>query len=442
MASSPDVAPELQQTLDKYYKELVKTIADDQNNPSEYFDPADDDVTKLIKFMQKSSDQAHRYAIYKQTHDLLCEQTDPLLIKKVWELLSNMIDNLSSEEDEELYETLVYVHNVPILVRGEYLTKSYKFHLSLPVDKRLKPCGYCKPYEEECNDPLARLKYNMPDVIDQLDPDFVANALLDSYETKVTTSRYQHFHLMASYILCAEDVKTQTEHYEKVLRPILEHCLASWHVLFFYVTDWEDDGYWAKSNTISMLDIMYNSYHKFVIKEKKMVPTKIFADIQTQLEKGLPAEENYKTLTTWKLITTYVAVLEDQIKETGEIANDIGLKAVPKFSQLCLQYLRKDIGKYNLSMYRIFADCLYNVFNYKEDLKMVYLELLQSLLEDEEFVPGYLVVLNNIPQEYEPGDELGRKVSLIREKIFKNSSVEVKMHYYKKYSDHNVGSIA
>ncbi|KAJ2942786.1 hypothetical protein O0L34_g14973 [Tuta absoluta] len=431
----------LQQTLDKYYKELVKTIDGDPNS-AQHFDPADNDVNKLLKFMKKSSERTLCFAIFKQTHNLLCEQKDPLLIEKIWELLSHMIDNLSSEEDEELYETLVYVRDVPMPVRGKYLTKCYNFALSLPLDKRNKPCGYCNEYEEHCNDLIAELKSQMEEVLDQLDPEFVANALLDSYEKKVTTTNYNHFGLMASNILCARDVESQTERYEKVVRPILEHCLVSWDVLVFYVTDWQDDGYWAKKNAINMLKTMYNSYLNFVVKQKNIVPTKIFADMQAQLEKGLPVEENYKTLTTWKLITSYMTVLEEQIKEARNVENDICLKAVPKFSQLCLQYLRQDIDKYNLSVYRIFSECLNNVFKHKDDMKMVYFELLQYLLKDEEFVPSYLVVLNNIPQEYERGDELGHKVSLIREKIFTNPSVEVKMHYYKKYGDHNVDPIA
>ncbi|KAI5634034.1 hypothetical protein NE865_13203 [Phthorimaea operculella] len=454
MASCPEMTQELQETLDKLYKELVKTI-DGDTKSAEYFDPADDNVTKVIKFLQKSSDPTLRLAIIKQTRNLLSEQTDPLLIQKIWELLSSMIDelshtidDLSSEEDEELYETLVHVQDLPLLVRGKYITKLYEFFIALPVDKRPKPCGFCNEYEEECNDPIAELKYQMEEVIDQLDPEFVANALLDSYEKKLTTSDYMHFHLLASYVLSAEDVKSQTERYEKVVQPILEHCLTSWHVLFFYVTKWNDDGYWAKKNTCKMLEMIYSRYLHYVVQEKNMVPTKIFADIQTQLGKGLSVEENYKTLTTWKLITTYVTVLEEQIKETGEITNDICFKAVPKFSQLCLQYLRKDIDKYNLSAYSTFADCLYNVFKsntiiysafkYKKDMKMVHLKLLDSLLEDEEFVPSYLVVLESIPQEYEQGGELGRKLTNIREKIFKNPSDEVKLHYYKKY---NVGSI-
>ncbi|KAJ2947166.1 hypothetical protein O0L34_g16523 [Tuta absoluta] len=365
---------------------------------------------------KKAKNVSIRAVLFEQTYQLLCKQKNPSMIEEIWGLLSIFIDNLSTEENKIIYDTLTKVDKVPMLVRGKFFMKSFTFLKSLPT-------------KANCGNAIDSLVYQMEDLLDQLDSDFVANVLLESLDKKFTTTRYPYRDLMAAYLLHASDVDSQLARYKKVVLPVLERSFALWDVKV-------NDDYWARNNVIDLLKMISENVKKYVFEKKMVFPTKIFTDIQEQLEKRLPVEANYLTQTTWKLIATYMKLLEehkDMLSSTTEY-KQIYLKALPKFSEICLDFMREDMKKYFTSIYWLFAECLCHAF--KDVDELVYLECLHLILKDESFVPSYLVAIKNIPHNYYCEDESKKKISILREKIFSNPSMEVKWHYYKKFTRH------
>ncbi|KAJ2947165.1 hypothetical protein O0L34_g16523 [Tuta absoluta] len=405
--------------------------------------------TVFNNIWKNSKNASIRVVLFTQTYDLLCRQTNPKMVQEIWELLSMFIDNLSTDESKKIYETLSKdFKEVPMLVQGKFFMKSFKFLKSAPPQKLT-----------ECLNDVNDLIEKMTDIIEDLEPEFVENVLLECEDKIFTTNCIRHSELMAAYLLCAKDADTQLHRYRKVLLPVFKRAFMSW------------DECNIAGHVKELLKQISMYFQKFTFEKRMVFPTKLFWDIHLELVNKLPVEKQYQLQTTWRLLATYVRLLEQQKntldaieinfeeidEETKKKAdpnqyyfnpksekqwNPIYLKAIPEFTKICLAYLQEDISKYFPSIYEMFAsslECAFANIN-----TTVYLECLETLLVDEKFLPSYMVVLINTPTTFY-GDECDdyeefyeKNINRIRKKLFSNSCPEIKFNYFRKYYRHDV----
>uniref|UniRef100_A0A1E1WBR8 Uncharacterized protein n=1 Tax=Pectinophora gossypiella TaxID=13191 RepID=A0A1E1WBR8_PECGO len=387
-----------------------------------------------------SKNSSIRAVLFEQTYNLLCREKNATMINEIWELLNIFIENISTEENKKIYELLGKVDNVPIGVRGKFIMKGFKFLKSLPS-------------KANCESIINNIIYKMPSVMEHLDPGFVSELLMDSLDEKFSKQGYELKEIMATYLLCAKDVESQTERFNKILLPLLERSFA--RCKDYKKTDdkKEEVPKWIGENIRYLLEEISGQFQKFVFEKKMVFPSKLFTDILNLLEKSLPVEVNYTVLRYWKLTTTYVSLLEEHkallstINEEAKSLttygyyyarhenkwNEVYIKVIPDFSDICLQYLKEDIQKYFSSIYLLFGDALNRTFENIHPLVRVH--LFKHILKDGEFIQSYLLVLENLPEHYYEKDEESEVAAEIRKMISSHPSTEIRIHYYRKYQD-------
>lgn len=169
------------------------------------------------------------------------------------------------------------------------------------------------------------------------------------------------------------------------------------------------------------------------LKEKKLsfpIPAKVFAEILSKIENDLSVSENYDIFTSWKIVTTYVTLLNELIcHETDNDCQYNDMRLFPSFGVAVTRHLKEDSDEYSPVVHHRFATAFEKALSMLRihDDKMK-LEILRHMLNDDDFVPAYLVVSKIMPKD--PQDETKHLQTEILQKLKINPSPVVQVHFH------------
>lgn len=390
----------------------------------------------FFKVWTNTNNSTIRTVLFMHTFDLMCKVKNPKIEKELWELLSMFIENLSTEENKEIYKKLGRVKDVPITIQSKFFMKSYEFLTSLPE-------------KANCENIVTQLLLSAPDIIDILDEDFVVNKMLSPLDEKFCKLHTEIIGLLASFVLCGKTEESQLQRYNRVLVPAMEHAFQMWN-------DVIKGEYYIKYNFNKLLKTLIWKFRVFVNLCKIPIPAKLFTEIKNKMEEKMPLLESYTVFTSWKLITEYVKLIDEHKSifkefETAKISNQdygsgwmseeiesvwkkIHFKVSPTLGPIIVKCLKEDTEKYFPSICWLFTDAFHKMFDdlsYPRDVFI--LETLKHMLNDEDFISSYLVVCNEIPKFC--NEDLRKIRAPMRKKILSHPSKEVQIHYHRAFGD-------
>lgn len=384
-----------------------------------------EDLKEIFSIIWKNTKNATiRSIIFIYTFNILCHQKEDANIELCAELLEMFIDALTSDEDKKIYELFNKIEKISITVRAKVLMKSYKLF------KRLVLVTTKNNKSKDFKSIIHTLEQSSRDIMHLIPSEF-ATELVKNYidESFFTQDEYLHegygmVNVISAYILSAKDTETQLERYEKILKPLIQRCLTSWNEM-------HEDNYFIRNKLQCLLSTLRMDLKEYMENINYEITHNLFSNIQTEI-KSLSVPENYILLTTWNLTVELTNLLAKI-----DINNDwdeMCTKCAADFGKICLKYLKTDVETHFPCIYTIFVKALTkvteNIFNEKEKL-----QIYESMLDDKEFIQAYLGVITILPLTNNVNENLQSNVNVIMKILSTHPSVEVKMHYYYRFSD-------
>nr|XP_013189613.1 unnamed protein product [Amyelois transitella] len=282
-----------------------------------------------------------RAVIFKLTFTLLSKETDTGKVNQLWDFLKTIIDNLSFEEDSNVYELLGEAEDIPVTVRAQFVEKSYiilkKILQSKSVDDR-------KHIENIIKSNLMAAEK----IMDQICPNFMTKLLLEYIEELNVMSTEKILHknmkikLLAKFLLVSNTEGEQIEKFNAVCKPFIKCSQMSCH-----------------KTLIPRLQLFLRQNLVNVIEAGMVFPDVMFSQLHTESSAILSIAENYIILTEMKLYTALFKILKDT--EKGDLNKMIN-QAACEFGITCVNYLREDIDKHFPLIHSLFAKALNNVY--------------------------------------------------------------------------------
>ncbi|XP_038212436.1 uncharacterized protein LOC119832758 isoform X2 [Zerene cesonia] len=346
-------------------------------------------LTSVWKSTRNSSIRA---TVFRSAFNLLCRETNVTYIESIWSVLNVFIENLTADDNKNIFVTLSHVDKVPIQVRPAFCMKSYMFLKKLPEKSNVEYI-------------IRQLITNTKDIIELMDADFMTEMLMESYEDKFSLTFSQYFmNVLSAFLVSSQSEQSQIRRFEQMLLPLLENADAIW--------SFEKDNM-RKANVGHLFNRLCSDIGNIVIKKKMPMPVKLFSLILNKLEEKLPLDENYVLITNKKLALQLITILETFMKnytdnDTESIQSykeetkgpeintkaDIYVQAIRKFSDICLQYLIEDVQHYGTSIIIAYSKALNEIFeNFSFCDISLKIELCNAILDSTERKEGYMLVL-------------------------------------------------
>ncbi|KAH9631168.1 hypothetical protein HF086_006746 [Spodoptera exigua] len=397
-----------------------------------------DMIDIVSKIWNTTKNPSIRSIIFLRTYKKLCNIKNECKEKCLWKLLSLFLDDKSFEKSRCIYRKLIHVDDIPVSVQGDFFMKSYNILSSLSdsIDKD----SYL----------FNQIFIHVPKIMERLDEDFVANELLSPAGTKFCAHDSEYINSFACYVLCGKSEEQQLLRFNRVLRPAMEEAFQCW--------DHNRSGsFYVRKQFKMLLDCLGWYFIVYFSLNKVPIPTKLFAEILKTMQEGLPIIKNYVLITSWKLVTEYVKLMEEhetvsnafklsnfkrsQFHDSGEIAyaymdneplevwEDINKKISPYLGPKAVLFLKEDCKQYGPTIYNVFGSAFQNMFQILS-LKMYdyIVDTLKYMLVDENFIPNYLLVSLCFPQLY--SNKFKSELTELREKLRSNTCNTAKLHYY------------
>uniref|UniRef100_A0A2A4IS17 Uncharacterized protein n=1 Tax=Heliothis virescens TaxID=7102 RepID=A0A2A4IS17_HELVI len=395
-----------------------------------------DDLKSLFSnIWDRTKNSSIQAILFKNTYDKMCNVNNTTDETKLWELLRMFIDKLDKSDgnsvSQDIFKKLGNVRKVPVSVRADYYMRSYEYLTSLPASTN------CEPY-------VKQLTQYAPIIMENLEDDFVAEKLLSLAEEKFLMVNSEFIEIFACYVLCGKSEEGQLKRFQRVINPAMEKAFQCWDNI-------HSNDYYVKDNFKEFLKQLVWHFLEYFTYNKMTVPARLFVEIKDIILNELPIVENYLLITSWKLVTEYVTLMDehgfkcgvfDKTKltdsgcfgngwmsdEMADLWKDIHVKISPSFGPAALKCLREDVIQYSTSIHCIFADAFERTFQMLSFQNYYFLlETLEYMLDDE-CITSYLVVSRIMPKYVE--DELKPKRSELRNKIRSHPSSVVKVHYH------------
>lgn len=372
------------------------------------------------KVWKTSKNTTIRSVLFKTVHELLCKEKDPTGIETLWKLLEMFINNLTFNENKNVYDTLLKVSETPIAIRASFFVKSYTFLKSLKDSSKPE----YKKYD-------SSLKYSMfpyaREIIDTLPPTFVENMLLELINDDFVKESGCSYVLRAnilvvtSYLLSSKDEETQKKKYEKIFTVIINHCDDS-------IKENKNRNHCIKNLEV-LLDRLYEDVPVYYFEKKNVLPVAMLTVIKDDLERIFPEKENYMMFTKHGLALAFIKSVNGH---QGNDWNEVCLAAAPQFGEDCYKILYEHSKKYFPRIYILFANALESVLYLfiQNNLNGSRFKVFECLIQDKDFVLGYLAALQLNANKNYSDDESKEQVEKMRQIISQHPSLEVKMHCY------------
>ncbi|XP_035448112.2 uncharacterized protein LOC118274604 [Spodoptera frugiperda] len=387
--------------------------------------------------------------IFKHTYRKIRDEKNISVVKELWNLLNTILDELSFEQKINIYKKFNNIETVPISIQANMFMKSYEFFTSLP-----------DTHDNESF--IYKLFQCAPKVMGSLDEDFVAEKLLSPAGSKFCTNNSVYIDSFACYVLFGDSEEDQVLRFKKVLHPAMEEVFKCWKQDFYGT-------FYVQKQLNQLLNSLAWYFRVYFTLNKVHIPTQLFAEIETTLEQGLPAIKSYVVYTSWKLVTEYIKCLKEHSsvsdafkmsnfsfshltqreasyseqqymsQEAESIWKDIHRKLSPTFGPKVVNFLKEDYERYSPTIFNLFTDAFERMFEilgfYNSDFV---LETVKYMLDDQDFIPIYLVVSKTIAKYCDPYYNKPYDKSMmteIREKLRANPSELVKVHYCNDFRD-------
>ncbi|CAG4932889.1 unnamed protein product [Colias eurytheme] len=365
----------------------------------------DEVLVILTSVWNSTRNRSIRATTFMCAFNLLCRETNMTSIESVWSVLNVFIDNLTDDDNKIIFVTLRQVEKVPIQVRPTFCMKSYIFLKHLPERSNVERI-------------IRHLIMNTRDIIEHMDPDFMTEILMDSYEDKFSQHCMEYFiDVLSAFLVSAGSEQSQITRFERMLLPLLENADAIW--------SFEKNNI-RKSNVGHLLNGLCYDIGNIVIRKNMPMPVKLFSLILNKLEEKLPLDENYALITNQKLALQFVTILETIITHKQDM--NIYLPAIRKFSDICLQYLIEDVRHYGTSIIIAYSKALNEICeNFRFFEKCMKNELCKAILDNSKTKEGYLLVLRLLPRHFIYLDKDFR-LDMVK-KIAAHTDSEVKILY-------------
>lgn len=374
-----------------------------------------EEIKEICSNVWKNSKNATiRKVLFEFTYKLLCNSKIATNPGPIWQLLQSFIDNLTYDEDKDIYKLLADIQNIPNSVKGEYFVKSYGFLKRLLQNVKKDK----ETYERYINSMTNSIR----EVIEILPQDFVADLIQqlldeDFYKIKdqysVLSSHYGVIPMLTAYILISRSSEEQMERFEKLVLPLIKKSCALWD---------EPDKSFIRKHIQELLISFRKDLKLIVFTEKTIIPYKIFVEIQNELTKALPLPRNYLLLTKWNLVIAFTKIMNEEPRNTDSWVEYCSTIA-PKYGTVCFEYLKQEVTSHFPRIYLLFIKALQENLDPFIDRK-VKMTIYKSLLTEQNFIPGYLAGINLL----QCGDSEAK--SEISKIFLEHPSVEVKMHFH------------
>lgn len=382
----------------------------------------DHDLLKkhMFNIWNISKNSSIRTVVFQLMFELLRTEKNDEKALELWELLQVFIDNLSYTENDKIYNLLHRVEDVPLCVRPMFLMKSYKFIKTLIPNIKTNRASYQRHANKLAEYTREIMEFMAPEFVEDIITEFVNNKFFVFKTSELIFCSSGDIPVLSAYLLCTTDEDIQMQRYEKMLAPVLKRSFDTWNEIC-------EESYFIRPRIREILSCLMNDLKKYVIVKKMVIPTKMFTEINNELQR-LHITENYVMQTMWKLTTR----LSEQIgklerkDDWDKICAEIG----PEFGKFCLQYLKEDL--------KVHFPCIYSL--YSKALGMVVgnfpiviqLQIFELMLSDSNFIEAYLTILKACPN-YGGDDKTHQEVLRLKKIIREHPSVEVKTHYYFKF---------
>ncbi|CAG9104093.1 unnamed protein product [Plutella xylostella] len=411
------------------------------------------EIRELFSNIWKSTKNASiRCVIFVLTHKLLSKEKSEAKIEGLWQLLEVFIDNLSEDENKNIYNLLGDLDNVPDVIKARYCIKSYKFLKSLPG-------------KADFGELMKALEESTFDLMDTIDPDFVKGILLENIDevlgkNKLYTKYTDLQKVISAYLTCAKTEEIQMERFNTILVPIMNHGLRRW-------TEIHNKHFTVRNYVLAILKAISYKVQGNGLKKGIIIPVKLFYNIYLKLKEHLPVAENYVLLSKWEMSVHFLECFSsvrplfevsscDKPADEGDVTytsrqrvscdtnaqwDRIGDLCVSEFGKRCLDKLKAEVVARFPSIYTPFSVALSNVLEEMGASTMFSLSVFNILLSDTSFVPGYLAVIQLLPKhrpyygEKEDQDIQEKRKGITR-MIASSNLEEVKIHYYQEYSEY------
>lgn len=382
-------------------------------------------LIKLFADIWKSNKNSSiRSILFCETFNILCKERDTVIIKLIWQLLSYFIDNLTLEENQNIYNKLSTVRKVPECIKGEFWIKCISFLKTLPASAN---CGHL----------IQELQNALPVVMEFIEDNFIVEMLLDSLDSKLSTGVYVGSKIAPRFIWLSKSDEVQLQRYNKVIVPILERSFALWDIK-------HKDQYYVRANLLRMCQWFGVLFEDIFLHKETNLPIAILTNIADKIQSNLPLQQNYSLILKIKLVATFNKILgnivctqKDFFKEIKQSAAEyhgrwqpLYERAAPEVGKECIKYLKDDVANIFPSIYNIFANVLLDVCRDFRFDRPATLAIDKAILEDKDFMEGHLLVIQllRIQGNYY-GDDDKLKTEILNE-LQKHPSKEVQIHYW------------
>ncbi|XP_028035237.1 uncharacterized protein LOC114246756 [Bombyx mandarina] len=384
----------------------------------------------LSDLWMSTKNSSIRAVLFKLTFDGLCKEKNDAEAEELWKILESFIENLSSEENKNIYNMLGKIKTVPLSIRGRYYMRSYILLKSLPP-------------KANCHYLLDRIIDYAPEVMDLLESDFVEEILIKPMTETLNTTKCEYFSVIASYLLQCKDIAEQNERFERILSPLLDNYLPRYH-------EEHEQKRYVRCNIEKLLESLTLNVKDTILKKKNVIPLKMFKDILIKLENSLSMVENYQTFTAWKLTLAFIQVTHANEKllpafEPGNLDDSVHEKLWEKFifdisvplAKEIIDILNENVKAYSLAIVTLFGETfeefLRNICYYNRN------DLLKYILQSSESEGTYIFVTHSfIP--FTGTDEDKEKLKNIKELIKLHPSPIVQIHYHNKLDNSRIES--
>lgn len=389
-----------------------------------------------LKAWKSSENSSIRAIIFQVAFKLLCQEKIESTIEELWIMLEMFIDNLSDEENASIYKLLGSVDKVPKYIAPKFCMKSYKFLKSLPP-------------KANCHNVIENVAKSTCNVMDSMDPDFVANIILEFIDIwlvrkKITRSnsfyRDTVIDIIAHYMLCVTSEVDQTSRYDRVLNQYLEKVLALINEL--YMNDNINYNSIVEEHFDTFLSRLFELTRTNLVNKKYINPINVFIRMRTIIETSLPFDKSYYTATFCKLIIAYLRCYEKVKGQLKEPMTDNDLEVediqsrhqdmwnhiVPLYAIDTISLLKEDVDKLFPSIRLTFSKCLAEICKLaNKDIDEFIFE--KELLKDQSCVLAYLLTIDILPHFFYHN----KKMDEVRKVLIANSSLEVRIYYFNKF---------
>ncbi|CAH2986267.1 unnamed protein product [Chilo suppressalis] len=288
-----------------------------------------------------------RCGLFKYTYKLLVKEKESRMIIKIWELLDEIMCNLTDEFYATIKVKMGNINKIPKIVKYK-LFRRIILYLKTHVPDSLEINYFISDFWTD-----LRLEVRIVEVsfIDMLLLEAIDKCFIEDSNNEYYYFRKDILRVLTTYLTTNNSVKIQQMKFDKLFVPAMERFLVVW----------QDH----KNLFKKVLESLSLNISKRLLFEKNFkVPVHLYKNIQTIIRDSFSIEKEYNIITFWNITVLFVELLEtfstgdvfqsivdnvrsqDQYRtyqyEYPEFEN-VCSNIAPAFGKACVNYLKQDL---------------------------------------------------------------------------------------------------